>query len=350
MLFSRIVHGLLGRFKHFHSSHNKDSKMDNDVSILECFNRATLCIQHQKVYDSILFHLRKWEHDVPLPNSISIKDLKTIIECIILDYPDIFHLGSTIRITLTGGNKVYHPEYVMDSSEYDRHLFDIEDICNHLISLAPDSDFDKELYVNDFLVKHVKYQRDGPYSVSTIVGAIKYGRANCSGISLAVNFILSKMGVPVATIPGLLGKELHAWNIVHLNGINYHLDVTNNRFGESLFYPLFNLSDSSAKKTLTWSHRTNCISEDMRYLGPLSIELFAIEELIDIVPGLIHNNITSIALLFRVSNCAISSNLLIELLSAEFMRYKVVNKFEIWSYDTQQFFQLVIQYASRYID
>lgn len=93
--------------------------------------------------------------------------------------------------------------------------------------------------VHDWLTMHVQYDRDEvekdvyKQRNHSIIGALIERRAVCEGISFAYQYILNRLGIDCMTVSGKVlkfegkyYKNHHAWNIISLNGKNYHVDVT----------------------------------------------------------------------------------------------------------------------------
>ena len=87
------------------------------------------------------------------------------------------------------------------------------------------------LALHDYLAVHVKYAYDdyldGTVSDSAynIYGALVEGEAVCQGYALAYEFLLKRYGLQSCGI-AVSNKANHAWNVVKIGNIWYHVDVT----------------------------------------------------------------------------------------------------------------------------
>lgn len=92
---------------------------------------------------------------------------------------------------------------------------------------------------HDWLSINVRYDSDeankNSYKLNNhnIIGPLIEHRAVCEGVSLAFQYILNRFGIDCMTVSGRAMKsegqyykDYHAWNVVSLNGENYHVDVT----------------------------------------------------------------------------------------------------------------------------
>lgn len=84
------------------------------------------------------------------------------------------------------------------------------------------SDFEKALYLNDYLATHCYY--DETYSKYSAYNALVEGTAVCQGYSLAYQALLKRVGISCEVIGS--SSLNHAWNFVTINGKYYHVDVT----------------------------------------------------------------------------------------------------------------------------
>ena len=122
-----------------------------------------------------------------------------------------------------------------------------------------DTDFDKELAADRYLVRHCEYDLEADFSVRggflpdrtlrTAYGALAAGRANCAGYAQAMTLAMRCFGVPCISTTGIYyqgdGKSNgHQWNLVQIDGEWVHEDATWNDTGEESliedFFPFTN--------------------------------------------------------------------------------------------------------------
>ena len=86
--------------------------------------------------------------------------------------------------------------------------------------------YELELAVHDWICENMVYDNES-ISDFSIYGAILEGRANCSGHSMALQYIMGIAGVECILVEGVSpGGELHGWNAVKLEGQWYLTDTT----------------------------------------------------------------------------------------------------------------------------
>ncbi|MFC3748323.1 stalk domain-containing protein [Paenibacillus sp. GCM10012306] len=86
--------------------------------------------------------------------------------------------------------------------------------------------------LHDYVVKNTAYDYENyikdtiPENSYTVYGTLIEHKAVCEGYALTMNVLLKLAGMESYLISGLANGQGHAWNIVVLNGVYYHLDAT----------------------------------------------------------------------------------------------------------------------------
>ncbi|WP_169083580.1 transglutaminase domain-containing protein [Paenibacillus sp. PL91] len=86
------------------------------------------------------------------------------------------------------------------------------------------NDHEKIKAIHDWIVSHVEY--DQTLKHYTAYDAIKLGETVCQGYSLLGYKMLKEAGITVLIAEGTVNTGEHAWNMVQLDGVWYHLDLT----------------------------------------------------------------------------------------------------------------------------
>ena len=89
----------------------------------------------------------------------------------------------------------------------------------------------RELFIHDFIVNNVKYDKLKKEYSHEIIGALGNGVAVCEGIAKAVKLLCDELGIWCIVAlseanPEKGIKYRHAWNVVRIDGTYYHLDAT----------------------------------------------------------------------------------------------------------------------------
>ncbi len=100
------------------------------------------------------------------------------------------------------------------------------------------SDYEKVCLVNRYICDNVEYDTvhkhtpGSKHIQSTAYGALAYRTALCQGYAVLTYRLLRELGVDNRIVTGEVcltdTPERHAWNIVAIDGVYYHLDVTLN--------------------------------------------------------------------------------------------------------------------------
>jgi len=170
-----------------------------------------------------------------------------------LDCPEIFYaVGFHYRFYRDASHVEVIPEYLFDKKKIKEHQKAMNARVTKLVRPASSmTEWEKELYIHDFICTHVLYDKlKKPYS-HEIIGPLGQGVGVCEGIAKTVKVLCDALGIwciiaisdanPVKRI-----KYRHAWNVVRIGGRYYQLDVTfDNSLGREgvIRYDYFNLND-----------------------------------------------------------------------------------------------------------
>lgn len=197
---------------------------------------SILSEQDKKIYRAIYDGIKNYRPYVEVPGiSLSNVNVGFVYHCVLWDNPYFFAIG----------------EYAMQQAVYDNgKKIKITALCNSHTEkiyrervqknineiLKPTglmklSDFQKEVFVHDFILNNVEYDhthgnggaRLEPY---TIYGVFVEKKAVCEGIAKAVKLLLNILDVKCIVVDGQVEGHGHSWNIVKLKDFEYNLDVT----------------------------------------------------------------------------------------------------------------------------
>ncbi|MCI8554852.1 MAG: hypothetical protein HFJ80_07915 [Clostridiales bacterium] len=122
-------------------------------------------------------------------------------------------------------------------------------------------DFEAELFYHDRLLELCTYDteaaaQDNPASrfpqAFTAYGALVEGKAVCEGYSRAMQLLLHRAGMECTLVNGFdKNNTAHMWNMVTVNGRNYHLDPTWNDSEQQPQHVYFNLTSEEILRTHT---------------------------------------------------------------------------------------------------
>lgn len=171
--------------------------------------------------------------DTILVPALTDGELQNVFKAISYDNPEFFFLGNKCSFTSIGSFNYFMPQYVMDKEEYSRRLRLVEEKSSEILSGIDDADtdYDKELYIHDYITRHCEYSDGGSNMIYTIYGLLVDGKANCEGYSRTMQYLLNKVDVDNYLVTGVAlnaqgEQEGHMWNIVEIGGEYFNLDAT----------------------------------------------------------------------------------------------------------------------------
>ncbi len=247
-----IFTGKLSLFIELFKSKNDSFEYTNSFKINELqleksdFYYNLLTDNQKKIYSSIISgvsELKKsiivTKYDINTIEEASL-DTKEALNALLSDHPEIFFLNSEYTVSIM--NSIFghfldiELDYIVkNKDELNNMLSNLNVEINKIVSEVSNLDeYDKVLYVHDFLAKNIKYyyneENTIPNEYHTAYNALIRKEAVCDGITKACQLILGKIGVENYLITGYINTTPHAWNFVNLNGNWLHIDVTSDKY------------------------------------------------------------------------------------------------------------------------
>ena len=228
-------------------------------------------------YTLIVNNVSEHPEKVEIPQ-IDEDEFGKVFYAVTYDNPGILCFGLTSAVESEGNKFFYVPEYSADKDECDRKTNELNTAVSEFLKTVPDnsSEYEKELLAHDYICDKCTYvYNDGEALKGSSYDAVINGEAVCEGYARAAKLLLDKLSVINYLICGDAtnsdGKtESHMWNIVNIEGKNYHLDLTWDDYdndGAVVSHSYFNLSDDMIKTNhfnLVPSDN-NCVSSDANY-------------------------------------------------------------------------------------
>ncbi len=145
----------------------------------------------------------------------------------IADYPEMFWSEPMYGINDAGDRCtavaiVYNKHQENVFTERDAFLTAVDGI---LAGMPDGSDYEKELYLHDTLIKNVIYDMDYAEEQNAY-SALVNGRAVCAGYAYAFQYLLMRAGIESYYVVGKSHGEGHAWNLAKIGGQWYYVDLT----------------------------------------------------------------------------------------------------------------------------
>lgn len=241
-------------------------------------------------------------------------ELKDIFMAVLYDNSEIFWVSVNYRFVDYGNSIEFLPEY--RNREDCRKISDelnkkVKEIVKGAEYLS--TDYEKELYFHNYICENVLYDESSMVESGghgdTAYSALLEGKSICEGYSRAMQLLLDGAGIKnyLAVGDGVSedGTEPHMWNIVEIDGENYHLDVTwDDTFDETEYgYLYFNVNDQIISRDhISLKPRNNsCVSLGRNYfvMNNLYVDDFKnFDELVAPVSQSLKNNNNTVEILF----------------------------------------------------
>lgn len=170
---------------------------------------------------------------------ISRSDAGVVAELISYSIPEAFHV-SEISYENDGAGNIsrMHFKYSMTEKDYRAKLDECEAAADRMTADLVDSalsDAEKTLLVHDRIAAACEYDysgytdyiqggKDMPADDFSIYGVLVNGKAVCEGYALTNIYLLSRLGIQAMFCRS--SQINHGWNIVWLDNIPYHVDIT----------------------------------------------------------------------------------------------------------------------------
>ncbi len=201
-----------------------------------CFHRSRLGKKEQLAYDKIRACLLLYKNSVSIWG-IGGNQLEDIYQKIVHDNPNIFYVEQLhFSGFLFGKTKTVFPKYRFGREKANQSLAAVLQKGEQILHpLRNASEIEKAKAVHDYFCKNVVYKNDSKKSSYECVGPLVFEKGVCEGISKAVKILFDLLGMKSLVLHGhslqeqlnhVAGDTLHAWNMVEIDGIYYHLDVT----------------------------------------------------------------------------------------------------------------------------
>lgn len=217
-------------------------------------------------YFSIMYsNVANFNNDIDFGTQLKATDLDNMMYLLNYDCPELIHLTGDYmpkyvdeEYKIVSGVRL---TFVMDKEFYNKANKELNDFMTELKEQVKDkNEFQRELYIYDYLFNNTVYNEDEAYSGS-IYGTIINHKGRCEGLCKSFMWCMRKLDNECICISGAPNWENtstyanHSWNIVKIDGSYYHLDITvdnmNMKEGDHNppTYGFFNVSDDFVLKT-----------------------------------------------------------------------------------------------------
>lgn len=213
---------------------NKSGSSYFDIISVTRYGRAKLAKMSRstvylKIYDRLLEMAENFTVDkvsLPTNQKITHDEAWLVTAAFYSDYPELFWARPSF----------WYNKNTMLCSEiqlnYNSHIYNLntelplflETAETILAGMPTGSDYEKELYLHDALIKKVTYtysKLEEQNGYTTLVE----GKGVCAGYAFALQYLLMRAGIQSYYVVGYAGEN-HAWNLAKIDGKWYYVDAT----------------------------------------------------------------------------------------------------------------------------
>ncbi len=170
------------------------------------------------------------------------------IEALTYDYPEFFWLTTGYRLTSrhAAGSAIGNVEleakyyaYWEYCLEKDRRIQELDAAVDAVVLRARDydSDYERIVFVHDYLIEHAIYDHDSLNAyyktkhdpaceyIFSAYGCLVNGKTVCAGYAKAFQLIMNELGYECMYVVGD-ANGAHAWNCILIENEGYYIDVT----------------------------------------------------------------------------------------------------------------------------
>ena len=208
--------------------------------------------EQQKAYYAMKEGLLNQQDSFAVP-MLDKKELSDIYFMVRMDCPEIFYsVRFSYRYYPDSTAVEFIPEYLFQKDKIREHRQAMQARVKKLARQAQGLDEKgKELFIHDFIVQNVRYDKLKKEYSHEIIGALGNGVAVCEGMAKAVKILCDELGIWCIIALSEANHEKgikyrHAWNVIKIGGQYYHLDATfDNTLSkdDTVRYDYVNLSD-----------------------------------------------------------------------------------------------------------
>ncbi len=127
----------------------------------------------------------------------------------------------------------FNVEYLTSRAQEDHVDMKVDEVLSQIIKPGM-NDYEKLYAIHEYICSHVSYD----YSLTkySAYDALAGKKAVCQGYSLLMDRMLEQAGVKTIIIDGDMSGSPHAWNLVRLDEIWYHVDATNDDINNNKYF------------------------------------------------------------------------------------------------------------------
>lgn len=224
---------------------------------------------------------------------VSQQEIKTIYEWILMEYPELFYMDSSIIIVGDAEAGIFYgvkPKYTMTKEEIESTWSEIEDYKEKVLSnLTEDmSSYEIEKAIFDYIVDNTVYDEESDENQN--MQSVVKGSSVCMGFAKMFKYLCEQCGIEciLATGDGIRTGLGHAWDYVNLDGKWYVVDSSSassmivDRKAKDVKYLKFNITNDILAEKVAFDiealPQADSIEENYFYVEGLYLKSWDVEQ------------------------------------------------------------------------
>ena len=182
-----------------------------------------------RIYKKFSAAVATGKETTEIEEQITRDELSDVYHCFSKDHPEYFWLSKRLKYVYSDTTiKSVELLYYLNGEYLSEAKIAFNKAADEVLAGISSSmtDFEKELYIHDYIVKTNQYDetQDAPLT-HTAYAALVYKRSVCDGYSSLFSYLLTRCGIQSAVLSGYSGEN-HSWNAVKIDGDWYMVDPT----------------------------------------------------------------------------------------------------------------------------
>lgn len=207
--------------------------------------------RQQSVYKALYDGISDMKEKIQLPYTVSGDEYEMLFTLLYRQEPQFFYLDGKYMVDdKISSAKVSYKYSVAETENMQSEINQkVQSIMSDVNSY--DSQYEKFLYIHDYIADNASYNSQLSYDTNTIYGCIVNNKAQCEGYSKTLVYLSRLAGINAMTIIGHTDDGTnHEWNIIQIDGKYYNTDLTwddpltDDKIGERIWHLYFNVKDS----------------------------------------------------------------------------------------------------------
>lgn len=182
----------------------------------------------EKATYTVLYNsIKNMDERIKLPYTLSSYEYEKVFNLLYRQEPDFFYLDT--QYMLADKMSEVRMLYQMSKEEKEEYQRRIDEKASNILDAVnqKETEYEKLLYIHDYIIENCQYSQDSDADTSTIYGCLVNNSAQCEGYAKTLIYLARKSGLSAMAVVGQTNDGInHEWNIVRVDGKYYNIDLT----------------------------------------------------------------------------------------------------------------------------